>query len=159
MKGKNLRWIGIGIGAAVAVVVGIVALAPESAQAGEAGEVVVYKSPACGCCGDWVDHLEEAGFEVEVHNTTDMGAVKSEHGVRPELGSCHTALVDGYVVEGHVPAATIKRLLEERPAVVGIAVPGMPVGSPGMEMPGRQPDRYDVMAFDREGRTAVYERH
>ncbi|EWH01207.1 DUF411 domain-containing protein [Halomonas sp. BC04] len=118
----------------------------------QAGSVVeMYQDPNCGCCTDWADHLREEGFEVRQHKTRDMRSVKVEHGVTPELSSCHTALIDGYVIEGHVPAADIKRLLEERPEVVGLTVPGMPHGSPGMET-GRFDD-YAVLTWRHEDRT------
>lgn len=120
--------------------------------------VRVWKSPTCGCCGGWVDHLREAGFAVEVEDVQDLASVKAEHGVAPHLQSCHTALVDGFVVEGHVPADDIRKLLEERPEVAGLAVPGMPVGSPGMEY-GDQVDPYDVLTFDAEGATTVWASH
>lgn len=113
--------------------------------------VEMYQDPNCGCCSAWAEHLEEEGFEVRQHKTSDMRAVKVEHGVAPELASCHTALVEGYVIEGHVPAADIKRLLEEKPDVAGLTVPGMPHGSPGMET-GRQDD-YAVLTWDHEDRT------
>jgi hypothetical protein len=128
------------------------------APAGE-GKLVVYKSPSCGCCGAWVDHVREAGFEVEVHDVMNVYPIKEQHGLPGHLGSCHTTLVDGYVVEGHVPAADIRRLLAERPAVAGIAVPGMPTGSPGMEVPGGRTDPYDVIAFTRDGKVSVFASH
>lgn len=120
-----------------------------------AGEVVVYKNAQCGCCGNWVEHLRGNGFKVTTHNVAQLDRVKAEQGVPMHLASCHTALVDGYVVEGHVPADVMRRLLRERPAVKGVAVPGMPAGSPGME--GGVPQPYDVIVFDAQGRTAVYE--
>lgn len=132
-----------------------VALAPAAAPA--AGEVTVYKTPACGCCSKWVDHLKANGFAVRAEDVRDLNAVKARYGVQRHLASCHTAVVDGYVVEGHVPAEAIKRLLRERPAVKGVAVPGMPVGSPGMEGPNAE--RYDVVTFDAEGRSQVYMRY
>lgn len=116
--------------------------------------VVVYKTASCGCCNGWIDHLRAAGFEVEARDTRTLMEVKMDAGVPTTLSSCHTALVDGYVVEGHVPADVVKRLLAERPDVAGIAVPGMPVGSPGMEGPGARP--YEVHSFDRAGNSAVY---
>jgi hypothetical protein len=119
-------------------------------------DVVVYKSATCGCCGKWVDHLRANGFSVTAHDVTDLNKIKSENGVPVALGSCHTATVDGYVVEGHVPADTIKRLLSERPNVKGIAVPGMPAGSPGMESPNPQP--YEVLSFDAKGKTKGVEK-
>jgi hypothetical protein len=122
-----------------------------------ASEISVYKSPACGCCTAWADHLKANGFDVKVQEVNDVNAIKQAHGVTRELASCHTALVDGYVVEGHVPAADIKRLLDTRPAVAGLAVPGMPMGSPGMEGPHKQ--RYDVISFDKAGHTEVFSSH
>jgi hypothetical protein len=103
-----------------------------------------------------VGHLREHGFPVEARDVSDLDAIKRQYGVPASLRSCHTAVVDGYVVEGHVPADVIGRLLRERPRVAGLAVPGMPVGSPGMEVPGQAPERYRVYAFTRDGRTRVY---
>lgn len=116
--------------------------------------VVVYKSEFCGCCNGWVDHLREAGFEVEARNVQDLNSVKLDAGVPTDLASCHTALIEGYVVEGHVPAHVVEKLLAERPEVAGIATPGMPVGSPGMEGPNAQP--YEVMAFQPDGSRTTY---
>ncbi|MGQ4879142.1 DUF411 domain-containing protein [Billgrantia sp. LNSP4103-1] len=133
---------------------GILAAYLALAPGGEsvAGPVVeVHQDPNCGCCSAWVEHLEAEGFEVRQHKTTDMREVKSENGVSPKLASCHTARVEGYVIEGHVPAPDIKRLLEEKPDVSGLAVPGMPHGSPGMET-GRHDD-YAVLAWRRDDRT------
>jgi hypothetical protein len=140
---------------------------PAGAPASQAGQaaapekgppvrMVVYKTPSCGCCKSWVEHVQQAGFDVEVHDMPDVSSVKTEHGLPQHLASCHTAIVDGYVIEGHVPADVIRRLLAERPQVAGIAVPGMPSGSPGMEMGGRK-DAYDIVAFARDGSISVYE--
>lgn len=128
------------------------------APGAQAAEVVVYKSPTCGCCNQWIEHLQANGFTVKAQNVADIMPYKSANGVPPALGSCHTAKVDGYVIEGHVPAADIKRLLKERPKVLGLAVPGMPIGSPGMEQ-GSHKERYDVLTFDQNGKTSVYARH
>jgi len=122
-----------------------------------AAEVTVYKDAGCGCCKKWITHLEAHGFSVKARDVKDLTASKTAHGVPPKLYACHTATVDGYVIEGHVPAADIRRLLKERPKVRGLAVPGMPVGSPGME--GLFHERYETLTFDKDGRTAVYERH
>ena len=121
-------------------------------------EVVMYKDPNCGCCGKWADHMREHGFKVKEVATAQMGQVKGEAGVPQALGSCHTAKVGGYVVEGHVPAADVRRMLTDKPAIAGISAPGMPMGSPGMEGP-YPADRYDVVSFDAQGRTAVYASH
>ena len=129
------------LGAIVAVVAGRTMMSALAAEA----EITVHKDPNCGCCSGWVDHLRAAGFSVDAQDTTDLARVKQQHGVPPELASCHTAIVGGYVVEGHVPALAIRRLLAERPDAKGLAVPGMPVGSPGME--GRTPQPYAVVLF------------
>ena len=121
-------------------------------------EAVVYKSPSCGCCAKWVEHLEEHGFQVETVESSDMNAVKKRLGVPFGLASCHTALVnDTYVIEGHVPAADIRRLFESGAEAKGLAVPGMPGGSPGMESAPAVP--YEVILFDAEGNTEVYAEH
>lgn len=120
--------------------------------------ITVFKDPGCGCCKSWVDHLRKHGFDVAVRDTSDVTGAKRTGRVPEQLHSCHTAFVNGYVVEGHVPAADIQRMLSEKPKIAGIAVPGMPVGSPGMEMGGRV-DAYDVVAFNRDGSTRVFARH
>lgn len=117
----------------------------------------VFRSPDCGCCGAWVSHLEQHGFVVDVVMSDEMEAVKDRHGVPVALRSCHTGLIEGYVIEGHVPAADIKRLLDQRPQAGGIAVPGMPVGSPGMEM-GDQSDPFDVILWT-GSETRVFSSH
>ena len=135
----------------------LLATAAAPALAADPQTVTVYKSPTCGCCKLWVDHIRDAGFEVVTHDVADVTPVKMEHGVPPRLGSCHTALVGGYVIEGHVPAEDIARLLRERPAVAGLAVPGMPMGSPGMEFGAPEP--YDVVAFGKDGSLARFSSH
>ena len=121
------------------------------------GEVIVYKSPSCGCCAKWVDHMRDAGFEVKVNNTSDVYPIKQEYGLPRGMGSCHTAIVDGYVIEGHVPANDVKKLLAEKPNARGLSVPGMPIGSPGMEQ-GNYKERYEVIIFGPEG-SKVFARH
>lgn len=120
-------------------------------------EVVVHKDPNCGCCGKWVEHLQAEGFRVKVVQSQDMTEVKRRLGMPDKLGSCHTAQVGGYLIEGHVPASSIKRLLREKPALKGLAVPGMPAGAPGMEVPDGKKDPYDVVAFDKAGTTKTYQ--
>lgn len=118
-------------------------------------QVEVFKSPYCGCCGAWVEHMKSAGFEVKVTQVTDTTATRQRLGLPDAYGSCHTATVGGYVLEGHVPAAEVKRLLAAKPSALGLAVPGMPPGSPGMEVPGRK-DPYEVLLIDRRGRSSVF---
>lgn len=117
--------------------------------------VEVFKSPTCGCCGAWVDHLRAAGFDVQVMEVSDTATARQRLGMPEAYASCHTAAVGGYVLEGHVPAAEVKRLLAAKPAVLGLAVPGMPLGSPGMDVAGRR-DPYAVLLIDRLGRSSVY---
>lgn len=121
--------------------------------------VDVYKTPTCGCCSEWVEHLRGHGFTVRTTDMEDLAALKAGHHVPRHVQSCHTALVDGYVVEGHVPAAEVRRLLTERPAIAGIAVAGMPIGSPGMEVPGADVHPYEVVAFDKSGSTRMFARY
>lgn len=117
--------------------------------------MTVYQSPTCGCCGKWIEHMEAAGFTVKTIEQADVSPVKSQYGLPRDLGSCHTAIVDGYVVEGHVPADLVKKMLREKAPMAGIAVPGMPIGSPGMEQGGRK-DPYKVVAFYRGGGRQIY---
>lgn len=118
-------------------------------------QVEVYKNPDCGCCGAWVDHLKAAGFPVKVHETPDTSAVRKRHGIPDEFGSCHTGVVAGYALEGHVPAEDVKRLLARKPVAAGLSVPGMPVGSPGMEM-GSRKDPFQVLLIDKAGRSSAF---
>jgi len=148
MIGRH-RWSVLGV-AAAAVGVGRFAVA----RPVPGPEVVVYKSPSCGCCKKWVEHLQTAGFRVTVHDTSTLAGVMAQYGVPRKLTACHTAVVDGYVVEGHVPADVIQRLLKERPEIAGVAVPGMPAGAPGME--SDTPARYYILTFDKNGTTSVY---
>ena len=145
--------------AAGAVALGAVALgAPALTSAPAAAEAVVevWKSPTCGCCGGWIDHMKAAGFTLRVHDVDDVWPLKAAKGVPETMGSCHTAEVGGYVIEGHVPAADVRRLLSEKPAVKGLAVPGMPQSAPGMDNPG-QP--YEVLTFGGSAAGSVYARH
>lgn len=118
----------------------------------------VYKSPSCGCCSDWVDHLEENGFDVDVTETNDLNQIKIDAGLTPALVSCHTAFVGDYVIEGHVPANDIQRLITEAPQATGLSVPGMPLGSPGMEV-GDRKDHYKVILFNEAGQTRVFSQY
>jgi hypothetical protein len=147
--GKRIFW-GSSL-AALAAVLGLLA----THQSG-AADIQVYKSPTCGCCGKWVKHMEDAGFSVNVENVHDLAPIKRELGVPGRMQSCHTAKVGDYVVEGHVPADLVKRMLDEKPDIKGLAVPGMPMGSPGMEGPRKDP--YDVIAIGNDGRVSIYAR-
>jgi hypothetical protein len=133
------------VGSTGLMLMGSAALVPPRAFAAGRPRVTVHKDPGCGCCSAWVEHLENAGFPVTAINTPRLNALKARLGIPAELHACHTAEVEQYVVEGHVPAAAIDRLLAERPAARGLAVPGMPVGSPGME--GGEPETYEVILF------------
>lgn len=145
MRFKTLQGLSLFLGMAAAVPA-LAALPP----------VTVYKDARCGCCAAWVRHLIDAGFDVTTRDVTDLPERKRALGVPARLGACHTAEVGGYVVEGHVPAAAIKRLLQEKPAATGLAVAGMPMGSPGME--GPNPQHYEVQLFDGNG-AKVFDRY
>lgn len=144
----------------LAALLNLMALSACSAENSTDGPLVqVYKSPSCQCCARWVEHLEVSGFQVEVENQQNMGVIKQRLGVPNGLGSCHTAVVGDYVIEGHVPATDIQRLLREQPDARGLTVPGMPIGSPGMEQGSRQ-DPYDVLLFtDNDTPPKVYAHH
>jgi hypothetical protein len=126
-----------------------------SPPARQSAQMTVYKTPTCGCCAKWVDHMKAAGFKVQVQDMDDLTEIKQASGVPIPIRTCHTAVVSGYVIEGHVPADLVKKVLAEKPKMTGIAVPGMPVGSPGMES-GNQKSPYDVVLFDKTGKTTVY---
>ena len=138
--------------------VGVITAAAAVVRTAQADKVPiqVYKTSTCGCCSKWVDHLKANGFAVVATDVEDIDAVKRKHGVPTDLGSCHTGLANGYVIEGHVPAADVARMLKERPPIAGIAVPSMPAGSPGMEVPSGLVQPYRVIAFDKTGKTSVY---
>ena len=133
---------------------GVAASEASSPDGSERPTLLVYKTPTCGCCNGWIEHMQAAGYTVDARDLRDLMSVKRDAGVPVEMSSCHTALVDGYVVEGHIPVEQVDRLLEERPDIAGIAVPGMPIGSPGME--GRNPKPYQVLSFSHDGSTAVF---
>jgi hypothetical protein len=138
---------------------GIVAAACNEAEASGAGntEVTAYLTPTCGCCLGWVEHMRANGFTVNVVYQDDLSDVRREHGVPVELTSCHLGVVEGYAIEGHVPADVVTRFLRERPELAGIAVPGMVVGTPGMEHPDGHVDPYEIVSFDENGPVGVYE--
>ena len=134
---------------------GMVVVSPPDHLPAQGPAMTVYKTPTCGCCAKWVDHMKAAGFKVQVQDMDDLTEIKQASGVPIPIRTCHTAVVSGYVVEGHVPADLVKKVLAEKPKVTGIAVPGMPIGSPGMES-GSQKSPYDVVLFDKTGKTTVY---
>lgn len=144
--------------AATLLFTGLGVHAQQKAAVAAKPHLTVYKSPTCGCCTMWVEYMQKNGFTAAVTNMADVTPVKIKHGVPRELASCHTTLVGGYVIEGHVPVEDVRRLLKEKPAnVIGLAAPGMPAGSPGMDIPNSPP--YDVLAFDKNGGTKVYATH
>jgi len=124
-----------------------------------APQITVYKDPYCGCCTAWVEHVKAAGFVATVVETADLAAVRAKHGLPVSVASCHTGVVDTYAIEGHVPAADITRLLARKPKARGLAVPGMPVGSPGMEAPDGSREPFDVLLVRQDGTTEVFARH
>lgn len=125
--------------------------------AAAAPEVVVYATPTCGCCNGWVEHLRENGFAVRVIHQDDLSSIRQQHHVPDALRSCHVGIVEGYAVEGHVPADAIRRFLAQRPEALGIAVPGMPAGSPGMEQPNGYTEPYEIYTFDASGPKAIFD--
>ena len=129
-----------------------------AAQSGAKPQMIVYKSATCGCCSKWVEHMQANGFAVKAVDVEDIDKVKRDNGVPQSAASCHTGIVNGYVVEGHVPADAVLKMLKDKPAISGIAVPGMPMGSPGMEVPGGQKEAFDIVSFDKSGKTAVYQK-
>jgi hypothetical protein len=135
----------------------LIVLAISSPSQSSGPLITVFKTPTCGCCGKWVEHLKANGFTVKVQEVNDTSAYEKQNHVPRTMESCHTAVVNGYTIEGHVPAAEIKRLLNEKPKAVGLAVPGMPVGSPGME--AAHSEAFSVFVFDEGGRTSVYARY
>lgn len=150
MDRREFLGMALGAGAVAAL------LSPRLARAAAAPvTMTVYKSPSCGCCGEWVKHVQAAGFTVKVVAMEDLSAVKRDAFVPNALQSCHTALVGAYVIEGHVPADLISRMLREKPKFAGLAVPAMPQGAPGMEQ-GQPKQAYSVIAFERSGKTSVY---
>ena len=130
------------------------------AEAAPLRNITIYKTPYCGCCKGWVTHMTRAGFKTSVVEVEDLTPVRKKHGIPPALSSCHTGLIGGYVVEGHVPPADVIRLLDLKPKALGILVPGMPMGSPGMEMPTGETEPYNtLLLLDRKGRTEIFRKH
>jgi hypothetical protein len=142
---------------AAVLAAGVSILHGQTAATPSAKTATVYKQVGCGCCSIWAEQLRKLGFKVSTLEVTDLPRTKNAYGVPASTHTCHTALIDGYVFEGHVPLDLVQKVLKERPKIAGLAVPGMPLGSPGMEM-GSRKDPYDVLAFDRDGKTSVYAR-
>lgn len=133
-------------------------LLASSVFAMEGKKMTVYKSPSCGCCTKWIDIMKTKGFEVNTIVSNNMNQIKSKVGITQNTDSCHTAIVDGYVIEGHVDYSAVKKMLTEKPNIVGITVPGMPVGSPGMEQ-GNMKQAYNILSIDKDGSVAIYKKH
>ncbi len=156
---SHVKAFGIGIVLAVVAIAAYVQFGTSGQDANAAlPPMTVYKSPTCQCCAEWIDYLRDEGFEVEASDVADMQQIKGQFNIPRELTSCHTGVIGGYVVEGHVPAEDIKRMLREKPDVAGITVPGMPVGSPGMEQGSRR-DPYNVLTFTQQGDANIYARY
>lgn len=155
MRNKTFAIVALGLMAALGL-----AVSAQQKPVSSRTPIVVYKTPTCGCCTLWVEHMRQNGFQPEVHDVSaaEVRAVSKAAGLAEEGTSCHTAKVGNYIVEGHVPAADVQRMLKEKPAIAGIAAPGMPMGSPGMEQGGRK-DAYDVVAFTKAGKTSVFAKH
>jgi hypothetical protein len=149
----------LAVSAVAVVVLGLGAAAQQKAASPALPKVTVYKTSSCGCCKLWVDHMKASGFDVQAMDVSsaDVRAVSKAAGLKDEDASCHTAKIGNYTVEGHVPAADIKRMLNEKPAIAGLSAPGMPQGSPGMEQGSKEP--YDVIAFKKDGTSTVYAKH
>jgi len=131
-----------------------------NAQSQTKTPITVYKDPQCGCCGNWVEHMQANGFAPTVTLTEDLPAIRTRYKVPTAISSCHTALVSGYVIEGHVPASDVRALLAKKPAgIVGLTIPGMPASAPGMAQPGQPHEAYEVLAFQRDGATQVFAKH
>ena len=139
--------------------IGVAATAACAPIARPSSDLAVYKSATCGCCSEWVSHMTAAGFQVQTTEVADPGVIRRARGVPDALAACHTALIGGYVLEGHVPAEDVRKLLAERPDALGLAVPAMPLGSPGMEMPDGRREAYDTLLVLNGGGTRVFARH
>ena len=153
MKKQFVRTLSL-CGSFLALVLTTGAARPSATESSKGPTITVYKDANCGCCKSWIEHLIKHGYRVDAKDSDDMTEIKRSLGVPEALTSCHTAVVNGYLIEGHVPAADIARLLKTKPKVAGLAVPGMPMGSPGMEGPRKQ--KYDVLSFDKAGKTKVF---
>ena len=157
MKKNPIRTLALAISfVALALTTAAVRITPPDVPA-KKPVITVYKDPSCGCCKNWIEHLIKHGYRVDAKDTPQMTEIKRTLGVPATLTACHTGMVNGYLIEGHVPAADIDRLLAQKPKIAGLAVPGMPMGSPGME--GARAQRYQVLAFDKKGKTTVFANH
>lgn len=151
---KHKKYIGIVFSVFISLFGGFILMQSVSAEP----EMTVYKSPTCGCCNKWIKHMEDNGFIVNAVDVAAMSPVKEKFGIHRQIASCHTAVVDGYIIEGHVSALDVRRLLTEKPDVVGLTVPGMPIGSPGMEV-GDKKDRYAVLSIQKDGNTTIFSQY
>lgn len=154
-RSQIYRYIKLMVGCWMAIAAVIVLTTANAEAASAMPDITVYRDPDCSCCGGWMEHLEAQGFQTNNMPTADVDTLKQQYGIPDDLTSCHTAIVDGYVIEGHVPIEEIKRLLAERPNITGITVPGMPVGTPGMES-GDERESFTVFSFDEQGNTEVF---
>jgi hypothetical protein len=154
MKKRIVRTFALGVSVVALALTTGAAPASSIDPAAKKPTITVYKDPSCGCCKSWIEHLIKHGYRVDAKDTPEMTEIKRTLGVPDGLTACHTAVVNGYLIEGHVPAADIARLLEQKPKIAGLAVPGMPMGSPGMEGPRAQ--HYQVVSFDKAGKTKVF---
>lgn len=135
-------------------------IAGQNSQAAEPRSITVYKTPSCGCCKNWVTHLEQGGFKPTIEEFEDLTPIRARFGIPTHLAACHTGFIQGYVIEGHVPASDIAQLLKTKPRALGLVVPGMPPGSPGMEVPGGNKEPYNTLLLvDRSGKTRVFAKH
>ena len=157
MKNNSVRIVALAVGSIALALTTAAARTSPSETAAKKPTITVYKDPGCGCCKKWIEHLVKNGYRVDAKDTPNMTEIKRTLGVPDALTACHTAVVNGYLIEGHVSAADIDRLLAEKPRIAGLAVPGMPAGSPGMEGAGTQ--RYQVLTFDKGGKTKVFASH
>jgi hypothetical protein len=157
MKRNPVRTIALGTALIALALTTAAAPTSPSATSAKKPTITVYKDPGCGCCKKWIEHLVKHGYRVDAKDTPGMAEIKQTLGIPDRITACHTAVVNGYLIEGHVPAADIDRLLAQKPTIAGLAVPGMPMGSPGME--GGAAQRYQVLAFDKNGKTTVFASH
>jgi hypothetical protein len=157
MKKTRVRGISLPVALATLALITLAGANLRAANDAKKPTITVYKDPSCGCCKKWIEHLQSHGYRVDAKDSPDMADIKRSLGVPDGLTACHTAVVNGYLIEGHVPAEDIDRLLKQKPTIAGLAVPGMPMGSPGMS--GPRAEHYRVIAFDKKGKQSVFASH